>query len=305
MTYSSTGSGAFTSDVPNAMKRYFSYSSSVRSYSRFANIDEWESLLYNELQEGRPIIYAGNDGTGAAGHAFNLDGYDGTSMYHVNWGWGGTNNGYYRIDNLHDQYSNYTKGHQAVVGIKDIYYGPSDITLSNLSIGEGRAVGTTVGKLTIESEVPPENGYDYELKGAYNIFLDAYMPADFYIENDELKSKKVFAYSDMDRMQTVYIKAINRTNRLPYEKMFTVSILKGTDVKLPEVNDIRVYNENHRLHVVVDKPCRYILYSLTGQKVGESTLVAGTNLLPTPMLKGYYLLTIVSDNSIFTKKVGL
>jgi hypothetical protein len=306
MNYSTTGSGAFSSDIPNALKQYFSYSSSVRSYSRFSNIVEWENLLYTELQNGRPIVYSGNDGTGAVGHAFNLDGYDGTSMYHVNWGWGGSNNGYYRIDNLHDQYSNYTQGHQAVVGIKTIYYGPSNITLSNASIEESQTIGTVVGNIAVESEIPPENGYDYELKGPYNILIDDYMPAGFYIENDILKSKEVFTYNDVEKTKTVYIKAINRTNRLAYEKMFNITIQKGTGIKLiEEVGNIRVYSENHHLYINVDKPCRYVLYAFTGQKINESTLFAGKNVLPGQIANGCYLLTVISDNSTYTKKICL
>lgn len=32
--------------------------------------------------------------------SFNVDGYDGNSGYHVNWGWGGNGDGYFRLDNL-------------------------------------------------------------------------------------------------------------------------------------------------------------------------------------------------------------
>jgi hypothetical protein len=306
MTYSTTASGAYTSAVASALKQYYSYSSSVKYYSRFSNSTDWENLLLAELQAGRPIVYGGNDGTGAAGHCFNLDGYDGTSMYHVNWGWGGSNNGYYRIDNLHDQNANYTQGHDAVVGIKPIYYGPSDIALSNTSIGEGLSMGTTVGTITVESEVNPENGYDYELKGAYNIFFEDYMPADFYVENNELKSKETFTYSEMETTKTVYIKAINRTNRLAHEKMFNIAILKNTGIQaLESTANIRIYSENQRLYIAADKPCKYTLYALTGQKITEASLPAGKNLLPNRITTGCYLITIIYNDNIYTKKICL
>jgi hypothetical protein len=306
MTYSSTGSGAYTSAVASALKQYFSYSSSVKYYSRFSGSTEWENLLLAELQAGRPVVYGGNDGTGVAGHCFNLDGYDGASMYHVNWGWGGSNNGYYRIDNLHDQYANYTQGHEAVVGIKSIYYGPSDITLSNASIREGLDVGTTVGTITVESEVNPENGYDYELKGAYNIFLDDYMPAAFYVENNELKSKEIFTYSNIETTKTVYIKAINRVNRLSHEKMFNISVLKNTGIRpLESTENIQVYSENQRLYIAADKPCKYALYTLTGQKIMEASLPAGKNLLSNRVATGCYLTTIIYNDNIYIKKICL
>lgn len=58
----------------------------------------WDELLYRELSEGRPLVYVGMSTGG--GHAYVVDGYevhDDAGYFHVNWGWGGTANGYYRI----------------------------------------------------------------------------------------------------------------------------------------------------------------------------------------------------------------
>lgn len=54
----------------------------------------------DEIDMKRPLIYSGNDGSGRAGHAFILDGYDADSLFHVNWGWGGSMDGYFRISYL-------------------------------------------------------------------------------------------------------------------------------------------------------------------------------------------------------------
>ena len=306
MSYGKDGSGAYTADVPAALKQYFSYSSSVKYHARYSNTSDWEKLLQSELQAGRPIIYSGDDGSGQAGHAFNLDGYDGTSMYHVNWGWSGQNNGYYRIDNLHDQYANYTQGHAAIVGIKPISYAPSTISLSNTSIQENVAVGTSVGNIAVESEIIPAEGYDYELKGAYNIFLDEYMPAKFYVENDVLKSKEVFIYTETQKTQTVYIKAINKENKLSCEKMFTISILKNTAIHSIESNEtIQIYTNNKILYIKTDESCQYALYSLTGQKMEEIALSAGEHPILMHKYEGCYLITIRLNNTIYTKKIVL
>jgi len=305
MSYSATSSGAFTGDVPSALKQYFSYSTSVKAYSRFSNNNDWENLLQSELSAGRPVIYSGNDGTGSTGHAFDLDGYDGTSMYHVNWGWGGQNNGYYRIDNLHDQYANYTQGHQAVVGIKPVSYAPSNIRLSNNTIQEGVEAGTPVGLVTVESETVPAGGYDYELKGPFNIFLDDYLPARFYVENDILKSKEVFTYSESESTQTVYIKAINRDNGLSFEKMFNIMVIRNTGlITLQSVPDIYIMDKN--VYISTNKPCNCVLYTLTGQKTDEMTLPAGNHLLNLASKYGCYIL-VIRDNDIiyYTKKIFL
>ena len=65
------------------------------------SVSGWDELLYNELREGRPLVYAGTSSIG--GHAFVLDGYEvqnGEGYYSVNWGWGGDENGFYKINLL-------------------------------------------------------------------------------------------------------------------------------------------------------------------------------------------------------------
>lgn len=71
------------------------------------SITEWDSLLYTELKEKRPLLHAGFSMGG--GHAFVLDGYevkDGVGFFHVNWGWDGSADGFFRIDVLNP----YTSG---------------------------------------------------------------------------------------------------------------------------------------------------------------------------------------------------
>ena len=58
-------------------------------------IDEWEDVLYNEIAEGYPIAFSALKIGG--GHAFVLDGFDGDGLFHVNWGWGGSGNGWFRV----------------------------------------------------------------------------------------------------------------------------------------------------------------------------------------------------------------
>ena len=50
------------------------------------------------MNNNRPIIYVGysNDG----GHAWNIDGYE-DDYFHNNWGWGGSQNGYYLLSSLY------------------------------------------------------------------------------------------------------------------------------------------------------------------------------------------------------------
>ncbi|MDE6337588.1 MAG: thiol protease/hemagglutinin PrtT [Muribaculaceae bacterium] len=88
------GSGAYTENVPYALVKYFNYDKGAHVVYRDAMpYAEWEQLVYDQLSLG-PVYYAGSSDDGA--HAYVCDGYrDG--YFHINWGWGGSQNGYYLL----------------------------------------------------------------------------------------------------------------------------------------------------------------------------------------------------------------
>ena len=79
--------------------KYFGYDNSCyvgerRDYS----IDDWFDMLYNEIEQGYPVLFSGFSSGG--GHAFVLDGFDGENLFHLNWGWGGGSNGWFLVSIL-------------------------------------------------------------------------------------------------------------------------------------------------------------------------------------------------------------
>lgn len=117
MDYSSQGSSTTNVLVPYAFNKNFSYSDKIIGLSRsFYKLDRWFSIIKNEIDQGRVVYYSGT-GNGN-GHAFVCDGYQQTdSMFHVNWGWGGKQNGFYRM-NLKIPYSfEFPNDQFAVIGI--------------------------------------------------------------------------------------------------------------------------------------------------------------------------------------------
>ena len=96
MEYSPDGSGTNGLFIANAVRRYFDYSKSTRvAYRQDYSIDGWRDLLWNELNNNRPVPFSG--ATTAGGHSFVIDGYDGKGLFHVNWGWDGRSDGYFAI----------------------------------------------------------------------------------------------------------------------------------------------------------------------------------------------------------------
>lgn len=99
MDYKSTSSGANSYNVAYALRTYFGFDANTVYKRRGGySVAEWDNMLYEELKAGRPIYYSGSSQGG--GHAFIVDGVDDEGLYHVNWGWNGSSNGYFLISVL-------------------------------------------------------------------------------------------------------------------------------------------------------------------------------------------------------------
>ncbi|MCX6351968.1 MAG: thiol protease/hemagglutinin PrtT [Bacteroidetes bacterium] len=118
------GSSAATLDVVNALKTYFGYPSSVQGlYRKDYSESQWINILKGELDSGRPMQYAGTGSKG--GHSFVCDGYDNNDYFHFNWGWSGSSDGYFSINNLSPGSlgtggggGGFTTNHRVIIGIK-------------------------------------------------------------------------------------------------------------------------------------------------------------------------------------------
>ena len=99
MQFSPSGSGANSWDVPDAIERYFSYSThaTLKMRDQYALLT-WQNMLKESHDIGWPVYYSGFSDSG--GHAFVCDGYDDSDLFHFNWGWGGSSDGWFVIDEI-------------------------------------------------------------------------------------------------------------------------------------------------------------------------------------------------------------
>ena len=125
MDYGIDGSSAILSSygysgtacAENALKNYFRYKNTLHSvYKDEVTESYWISTLTNELNAGRPLLERG--GGDAGGHAFVCDGYDNNGFFHINWGWGSYQNGYFSHNNLNPDIYTFNDGVSVVVGIE-------------------------------------------------------------------------------------------------------------------------------------------------------------------------------------------
>ena len=125
-------------------------------------------MLCNELRHGRPIVYAGGGDYG--GHAFVIDGYTVDNYYSVNWGWGGSDNGYFLLSAL----NGFNLGQSAILGLKP------------------KTMDVSVGKLFIPGTIQLFSGVigmnsPFELVVRYR-----------YIGNGDLKFDTICALTDKE-----------------------------------------------------------------------------------------------------------
>jgi len=137
MMYGASGSGAYSQDARNALVGTFKYTpnSSFIEKSNYSE-SQWSQIIRDNLDQKRPMYY---DGYGTGGHAFNLDGYQGTDFFHFNWGWSGSFNGYFYLNNLNPGGDNFTQGQGAIVNLY-----PDTISYTYPVISNGQTVLTAL-----------------------------------------------------------------------------------------------------------------------------------------------------------------
>lgn len=92
MNYNKGASGAYIHE--QNMIDYFGYSKNMQILSaKNYTTAEWDEIIYHELECKRPVLYSGQSSSG--GHQFICDGFDGNGLFHINWGWGGSSDGFF------------------------------------------------------------------------------------------------------------------------------------------------------------------------------------------------------------------
>ncbi len=144
MDYSPESSAVYTQYAVEALIKYFGYKNTAHiDHRMYYSIDGWEDLVYQELANGRPVQYDADSDSGIDAHSFVCDGYDGNGLFHINWGWGGYDDGYFSLSVL-NPYNNTGSGasssgigfsinQDAVIGVQPDRDGTSPKTVKPLA----------------------------------------------------------------------------------------------------------------------------------------------------------------------------
>lgn len=314
MGYGADGSGAYSTNVPGALKSYFDYSNSVTILAKEEySTDEWNQILLNELENGRPVYYSGNAGDNKAGHAFNLDGYDAGGRFHFNWGWSGAYNGYFVLTSLTPGNNIFTVNQQAVVNIFPRNHKPTDLFLSSKSIDEGLPAGTKLATITVEDETPNDT-HTFTVRGQENIF--GYIPpVPFEVDNNRILTTDELSYKTQKSYQLVVEVVDSQGNK--FDKLFEIKI----NEVVVETSVLTVTKENLKLsYSNGDITFRFssnymgkysaLLTDISGKTIfkesfhkvdsSEQNITHCRNARP-----GIYVFSIIYENTFISKKIYL
>ncbi len=138
MNYGASGSASSIKKEP--LIQYFRYSPNVHDFSIYTADDSTRiSVMKRELDGGRPMWVAGSQNY--TYHAFVCDGYDENDLFHFNYGWGGSSDGYYTVSNLiPGPAGSYTTHLIALIGIMPLM--PGDIAVKSLAAPDVTATFT-------------------------------------------------------------------------------------------------------------------------------------------------------------------
>ncbi|MCH5306942.1 MAG: C10 family peptidase [Prevotella sp.] len=163
MDYGYDGSGAYSTDAADGMRKYFGFAEAV-CYERdnyygtkYYSDEEWMDMVFTALSEDGPIYYGGADSWNG-GHAFVLHGYNATGMVYVNWGWSGEDDGYYDISLLNPGYYKFSIGQDMIIGIRGER---RDLTERDITLTQAGTLSSLIS--------PAEMGYVGSLKLSGNI----------------------------------------------------------------------------------------------------------------------------------------
>lgn len=255
-SYGTSATGAFSSIIADAMRTFFNYDGMTRYIKRdFFSTEEWEAIIYNELKEGRPLIYGGST-IDEGGHSFICDGYDGNGLFHINWGWGGLSDGFFSLSAL-NPYEQGTGSHEggydyyqdAVIGIQPPQAGNQEIALlyvlegsfamSSLPDIDGQMSFKFPGWLTNGSLFPhtyslgikvvDSDGNDVGIMESVSgdLSLDGYVRGDMYMEWGKNQLKRNYTFKTSAELYytlpqgTYTLVPVYRTENMDWNQLYT------------------------------------------------------------------------------------
>ncbi|MEI6122415.1 MAG: C10 family peptidase [Bacteroidota bacterium] len=309
MDYDINGSGAYLSNAQTAFMTYFIYSAQYATRTSYTDA-AWTLLIKNSLDSLRPVLYGGSD-VSYGGHAFVCDGYQNsgtyTNMFHFNWGWGGSSNGYVYLSNLTPQSSGMTFSQNQEI-VYEIYPKPATLPVANFTSNK---TSLAPNGLVVFTNTSTNNPLNYLWSITPNTGLT-------FTSGTSTSTKNIYVIFANIGYYTVSLTSSNSAGSANETKTNYIHVwiddagVEHTDVlqniKLypnPSNGDITIETD---LELQGDVSCK--IYDILGNEVLNILYTSGLNnnniiLNLSELHKGLYFIKITTSKGSITKRIEL
>lgn len=140
MNYSPNSSGSHTELAVNSLRNHFNYAPEIAFIERSSYSPSfWRRIIIDNLYQHKPVIYSGSGGSG--GHAWVCDGVNDSLYFHMNWGWSGSGNGYFLLNELNSGNGDFSSNQGAVINIapqgRDFCFQPKEYFETEMTFSDG------------------------------------------------------------------------------------------------------------------------------------------------------------------------
>ncbi len=302
MNYTSSGSGAMTQDAESAFLKYFIYNAKYDSRSYHTDA-EWIALLKTDLDNNRPILYAGSGSDGTGGHAWVCDGYKGTNndYFHFNFGWSGSGNGYFYITSITPSGEDFSYYQEAVI---NIYPSPATTPVANFTANK---TNLNVNEFIVLTNSSTNNPLDYSWSITPNSGFS-------YISSTSNTSKNPIIKFTAAGNYTIALTAINSAGSNTMTKTNYIHV-GSSGVETITKDEIGVYPNptkgivnislgnlaNSNINVSVFNYVGSLIKSFDYKNLNENNI--SVNL--SDQNQGIYFISVRTENNIITRKITL
>jgi PKD repeat protein len=291
-------------DAGHALSYYFTYNALYDARYYHSTDAEWNALLKTDLDNSRPILYAGTDSDGTGGHAWVCDGYQGAGndYFHFNFGWSGDGNGYFYLNDITPGFGgDYSYNSEAVL---NIYPSPAVTPAASFTSNKTNILvneyiiltnTSTNNPLDYNWVVTPSTGFTYvgsTSPTAKTPYIKFTSPGDYTIA---LTAINAAGSNTMTRANYIHVGASgiesNTENSLsiypnPTKGLIHISLgnMGNSNVEISVYNYIGAFVKNVKVQNIVDNN---ITIDLSDQS------------------QGIYYISVKSEDQIITRKITL
>lgn len=256
----------------NALRTNFKFNKGMFFIMRNTKtLNEWEELIFNELNNQRPIIYSGF--TKRGGHTFVLDGYNEDGYFHFNWGWSSHSNGYFLITALNPR--------DQGAGSYEGGYNSAQSIIINAYPDKGDPAPGTYLEITLDSFYP----YESQVTLGETIKMEHFgmMGAGYGCdENNRVNITSAFVITDVNDNIVEVVASTERDLLMSLGSRYTASVERNTAINFtPSTN---LADGDYRLH---------FMYKCPDAGINEYKLYDHS-----PAIKGY--LNVHVENGVMT-----